>query len=192
MESPTPPTDVKTSPRFDRTSAAILDAAARVFADEGTGANLASVATAAGISRATLYRYYANREALLEALVLDALDDAASRLAAAGLERATVEDAIERILRAFVAVGDRYAVLVGDLPRVEKADKSQLQTPVRATLERGIETGVLRHDLPVEVLNELLAGTALSAIKLTQHQHLGLEEASAAAASLFLNGARPR
>jgi len=187
-----PPTDVKTSPRFDRTSAAILDAAARVFADERTGANLASVATAAGISRATLYRYYANREALLEALVLDALDDAASRLAAAGLERATVEDAIERILRAFVAVGDRYAVLVGDLPRVEKADKSQLQTPVRATLERGIETGVLRHDLPVEVLNELLAGTALSAIKLTQHQHLGLEEASAAAASLFVDGARPR
>ena len=50
-----PQTD-SNSPRFDRTSAAILDAAARVFADEGASANLATVATAAGVSRATLYR----------------------------------------------------------------------------------------------------------------------------------------
>jgi hypothetical protein len=84
------------------------------------------------------------------------------------------------------------SVLVSDLPRVEKADKSQLETPVRAVLTRRIETGVLRTDLPVAVLNELLAGAALSAIKLTQHHQLGLEEASAAAASLFLDGARPR
>jgi AcrR family transcriptional regulator len=180
------------SPRFDRTSAAILDAAARVFADEGASANLAAVATAAGVSRTTLYRYYANRESLLQALVRDAIEDAARRLADAGLERAPVEDAIERILRAFVTVGDRYAVLVSDLPWYDKADRSQLQAPVRAVLTRGIESGVLRSDLSAEALNELLGGVALSAIKLTQHHGLGQEEASAAAASLFLNGARPR
>lgn len=191
MEHSMHATDLK-SPRFDRTSAAILDAAARVFADEGASANLAAVATAAGISRATLYRYYKNREALLQALVVDAIDEAARRLADAGLERAPVEDAIERILRAFVTVGDRYAVLVSDLPWYEKVDKSQLQTPVRAVLTRGIEEGVIRNDLSAEVLNELLGGAALSAIKLTQHQQLGVEEASAAAASLFLDGARPR
>jgi hypothetical protein len=82
--------------------------------------------------------------------------------------------------------------VVSDLPRVEKADKSELQTPVEAVLTRGIQTGQLRDDLPVAVLNELLAGAALSAIKLTQHHQLGLEEASAAAASLFLDGAGPR
>jgi AcrR family transcriptional regulator len=191
MERAMPQTD-SNSPRFDRTSAAILDAAARVFADEGASANLATVATAAGISRATLYRYYKSREVLLEALVRDAIDEAARRLADAGLERAPVEDAIERILRAFVTVGDRYAVLISDLPWYEKADKSQLQTPVRAVLTRGIESGVLRNDLSAEVLNELLGGAALSAIKLTQHHNLGQEEASAAAASLFLDGARPR
>ena len=180
------------SPRFDRTSAAILDAAARVFADEGASANLAEVATAAGVSRTTLSRYYANRESLLQALVRDAIEDAARRLADAGLERAPVQDAIERILRAFVTVGDRYAVLVSDLPWYDKADRSQLQAPVRAVLTRGIEGGVLRSDLSAEALNELLGGVALSAIKLTQHQGLGQEEASAAAASLFLDGARPR
>jgi AcrR family transcriptional regulator len=191
MEHGMPATNA-TTPRLDRTSAAILDAAARVFADEGAAANLASVATAAGVSRATLYRYYASREALLQALVINAIDDAAARLADAGLERASVADAIERILRAFVTVGDRYSVLVSDLPWYEKADKSQLQTPVRAVLKRGIETGVLRDDLSVEVLNEFLGGAALSGIKLTQHLNLGIEEASAAAASLFLDGARRR
>jgi hypothetical protein len=68
---------------------------------------------------------------------LDIRHPHAARLADAGLDRAPVEDAIERILRAFVTVGDRYAVLVGDLPRVEKADKSQLQAPVEALLTQG-------------------------------------------------------
>jgi AcrR family transcriptional regulator len=192
MKPARPHTEIKSSPRFDRTSAAILDAAAHVFSEQGAGANLAAVAAAAGVSRATLYRYYASREALLEALVIDALNDATNRLADAGLERAPVEDAIERILRAFVTVGDRYSVLIGDLARFEEADTEHLYTQVRAVLARGIETGVLRTDLSVEVLDELLHGVAVSAIKLTQRQHLGLEEAAAAAARLFLDGARPR
>jgi AcrR family transcriptional regulator len=192
MESVMPANDVKSSPRFDRTSTAILDAAARVLSEQGAGANLAAVADAAGVSRATLYRYYANREALLDALVADALSGIAGRLADAALERATVEDGIERILRAFVTVGDRYSLLVTDFARFEKADSKHVETPVRAVLGRGIETGVLRNDLPVEVLHQFLGGAAVSAIELIRRKHLGLEEAAAAAASFFLDGARRR
>lgn len=179
------------SPRFDRTSAAILDAAARVFAEGGASANLAAVAVAAGISRATLYRYYANREALLDALAADALAYIVGRLDDAGLERATVEEAIERILRALVAVGDRYAALLSDHARVKSA-LPQIATPIHAVLARGIDSGVLRDDLSVAALNEFLTGVALSAIKLNQRQGLGVEDASAAAASIFLDGARPK
>ena len=81
-------------------------------------------------------------------------------------------------------------MLVSDPPRVEKADTSQLRIPVQAVLARGIESVILRDDLGVGVLSELLAGAALSAIKLARHHGLGLEEASVAAASLFLDGAR--
>ncbi|MFI6344719.1 TetR/AcrR family transcriptional regulator [Streptomyces sp. NPDC050560] len=191
MEPATPPHAHRNSPRFDRTSAAILDAAARVFHEEGTGANLASVAAAAGISRATLYRYYANREALLAALSADALSAAARRLSDAGLERAGVEDAIGRVLRALVAVGDRYAVLISDHAMLSTAHE-QLAAVIQGVLARGIETGVLRGDLPVEIQYEFLAGTALNAIKITQQHGLGLEEASAAAAGFFLDGTRSR
>src|SRR5207237_2657003 len=100
------------APRYDRTAAAILDAAAHALSEHGSRANMADVAAAAGVSRATLYRYYPDREALLGALASHALADAAARLADAGLERAPVEEAIERIVRALTAVGDRYGVLV--------------------------------------------------------------------------------
>jgi len=183
---------LKTAPRFDRTAAAILDGAAHVFSEQGTGANLATVAAAASVSRATLYRYYPNREALLEALAAHALAEAANRLEDAGLEQAKVEEAIERILRALVAVGDRFTILVGEQIEYDEADKQRFEAPLRAVIERGIETGALRQDLSTDLLFELFGGTIMGAIKLRQHLQVGIEEASAAAAGLFLDGARPR
>ncbi|MGB9183085.1 MAG: TetR family transcriptional regulator [Solirubrobacteraceae bacterium] len=185
--------DSKTAPRFDRTAAAILDAAAHVFSEPGTAANLADVAAAAGVSRATLYRYYPNREALLNALAAHALNELATRLNDAGLERATAKEAIERLARAIVAVGDRYSVLASEQCIPNRADAERLVgAPMRAVFERGIADGHLRQDLPADVLLQLFAGTIIAAIKLTQRQQLGPEEASAAAAAVFLGGARPR
>ena len=185
--------DLKTAPRFDRTAAAILDAAAHVFSEQGTAASLADVAAAAGVSRATLYRYYPNREALLKALAAYALTELASRLTDAGLERTTVKEAIERLARAIVAVGDRYAVLAGEQCSPDEADAERLVgAPMRAVFERGIASGLIRQDLPADVLLELFSGTLLAAIKLTQGHQLGAEEASAAAAAVFLDGARAR
>jgi AcrR family transcriptional regulator len=53
-----------------RTPATILSAARRVLASEPR-ASLDDVATAAGVSRATLYRYYPSRTTLLDALELE-------------------------------------------------------------------------------------------------------------------------
>jgi TetR/AcrR family transcriptional regulator, repressor for lfrA len=52
-----------------RTRKAILDAAMTVLADNAT-ASLADVATAAGVGRSTLHRYFAERTDLLHALAL--------------------------------------------------------------------------------------------------------------------------
>jgi len=180
-------------PRYDRTAAAILDAAARALSEHGRSANMAEVAAAAGVSRATLYRYYPDREALLDALASHALADAAARLADAGLERAPVEDAIERIVRALTAVGDRYAVLLREQIEADPAEIERLvATPMRAVFARGVEGGLFRPDIPVDVLMELFGGALIAALKLIERRRLGIEEASAAAASVFLDGARAR
>jgi AcrR family transcriptional regulator len=154
---------------------------------------MADVAAAAGVSRATLYRYYPHREALLDALSSQAIADAAARLADAGLERAPVEEAIERIVRALVAVGDRYAVLINEHVNVDhdKADRC-VGEPIRAVFARGIEAGLFRQDIDPEILLELFGGALIGALKLNARRQLGVEEASAAAASVFLDGARAR
>ncbi len=181
------------STRYDRTASAILEAAAHVLATEGSSANMAQVAAAAGVSRATLYRYYPSRETLLEALATRALAEAGARIADAALERAPVDEAIERIVRALIAVGDRYAVLLQEQvePNPDEADRT-IGAPIRAVLTRGIDTGRLRDDLPPELLYELFGGLLAAAVKISGRRLLGLEETAAATTALFLEGAHPR
>jgi AcrR family transcriptional regulator len=181
------------SPRHDRTAAAILDAAAHVLAADGAAANMADVASAAGVGRATLYRYFETREALLEALAADAVAEAGARLADAGLDGVTVELAIERIVRAMVAVGDRYAVIVREEILPDRAEAERvLGEPIRAVFARGVKTGVLRPDVPLEVLLELFGGLLASTIKLVGERRIGLEDAAAAVTDVFLQGARAK
>jgi AcrR family transcriptional regulator len=186
-------TEPTSSPRYDRTAAAILDAAAHALAAHGGSANMAEVAAAAGVSRATLYRYYASREALLEALGAQALGEAGRRLADAGLDRCSVPEAIERLLRALLAVGDRYLVLLAEQVEPDPAEVERaIGAHIGAVLERGMKEGILRDDLPPEALHRLFGGLIFAAVKIVGERRLGLEETAAATAALFLDGARPR
>src|ERR1700729_83671 len=135
-----PQPDVRPAPLVDRTAEAILDAAVRVWSERGGLANLTDVAAAAGVSRATLYRYYPNRDALLKALAAHALADSASRVVA-GLDRAPGEVAIERIVRGFASVADHYTVLAAEQVELDLDEKERLiEAPIRAVFERGVET----------------------------------------------------
>jgi len=152
---------------------------------------LADVASAAGVGRATLYRYFETREALLEALAADAVAEAGARLADAGLDGVTVELAIERIVRAMVAVGDRYAVIVREEILPDRAEAERvLGAPIRAVFARGVETEVLRSDVPLEILLELFGGLLASTIKLIGQRRIGLEDAATAVTDVFLQGSR--
>jgi len=188
-----PTADAVPSPRYDRTAAAILDAAAHALADLGGNANMADVATAAGVSRATLYRYYPSREALFEALASQALSDVSSRIADAGLDRCPVPEALERLVRAILAVGDRYAVLLDEHVEPDPAEAERaVGDPLRLTLARGISEGILRDDIPAEVLQKLFGGLLSAAVNVVGGRQLGLEETAAATTTLFLDGARRR
>src|SRR5439155_1036177 len=61
-----------------------------------------------------------------------------------------------------------------------------------ADFARGLESGFFRQDLAADVLLELFGGALVAALKLIERGRIGLEEASAAAASVFLDGARAR
>ncbi len=171
------------------TAGSILETAARLLADGDAG--MSEIAAAAGVGRATLYRYYPTREALLEALAAQALDEVTGRIADASLDAAPVEEAIVRMTRALLTVADRYVVLMRERVKADPDEaERRVRAPLRTVFERGIDEGVLRDDVPAGVQLLLLNGLVTGAIRAELQRELGLEEAAAKVASLFLDGAR--
>ena len=88
---------------------------------------------------------------------------------------------------------ERYGVLIRERVQADPGETERLvAAPIRAVFARGINEGLFRQDLTAQVLLELFGGALIAASKLNERGHLGLEEASAATASVFLDGARAR
>jgi AcrR family transcriptional regulator len=177
----------------DRTTAAIIDSAAAIMAEQGNGASLESIATAAGISRATLYRYFPNREALLHAMAMASIEELAVRVADADLRGIPVEQAIARLVRGFVAIGSKYVAVSssGRTSHHPNVDTVMI-APVVELFKRGIAEGSLRPDIDPELLVDLFSGLIKAALDMTSQERAGVEEASAAVTDLFLGGIRAK
>jgi AcrR family transcriptional regulator len=172
-----------------RVSDAILEAAATVLAERGEQASMADVAAAAGMARATVYRYFPNREALLEALGRLAVEQAGDRLRAGRLEEVAVPEAFERAVRALVGVGDSFVVVSRESARPDPEHFEQaVAAPLRGLIERAQSLGEVRRDLPASWLMESLIGIVVSGLQ--TRPSLGVDDTVAGISSLFLDGAR--
>src|SRR5215207_5329619 len=142
-----------------RVAAAILDGAAEVFASGGEQASMNEVAEAAGVARATVYRYFPNREALLDELAQTAVHDVDMRLASARIDAVPPEEGVARAVRALVDVGNLFVVLARERPR-SGADRFErgLVEPLRQLVERGQASGDIRDDITAARLTESLIG----------------------------------
>ena len=172
-----------------RVADAVLQGAARVLAAQGPAASMSDVAAAAGVARATVYRYFPNRQALLEELSVLALADARTRLADARLDEVAPQEAITRVVRALVDVGDALIVVAQERTRPTDFDIN-LVAPLRRVIERGQASGDVRDDLPVGWLIEGMLGLIVS-VRLASPAR-GREDTIADITSLFLDGARRR
>jgi AcrR family transcriptional regulator len=152
-----PRTDAAVGLRADarRNHEQVLAAAREVFVERGPGAPLEEVASRAGVGIATLYRRFADREALLRAVVLRALEDsrsAAEAALASADDGATGLDALAGYMHAVLDLRVSAVVPLA-LDRLD-LDDPELR-PVRessaAAVERLIEAAHADGSLPTQV-----------------------------------------
>lgn len=157
----------------------ILEAAVRAFAEKGADVPIDTIAKAAGVGSATLYRHFPTREALVEAAYRNELarvcDSAAVLLAELPPDRALRlwMDRFIGYLAAKQGMADalRAAVASGADPFAESLDK--LSAAIGSLLRAGAEAGLLRSDVEPIDLGLSLAGVSLVTDSAAQRDRAG-------------------
>lgn len=172
----------------ERTIEAILAAAPAVLT-ANRGASIDLIAERAGVGRATLYRHFPSREALLGAIYRRALADAAEAIEAAEPERGPAADALRRVIAHVLEVGDRYRFVNqpdGTAETLEAQERAA--APMIALIERGQHEGALATKRSARLLTGHLAGLIGAAVQQIDLDGVPIEEASEAAWETFIGG----
>jgi TetR/AcrR family transcriptional regulator, mexCD-oprJ operon repressor len=162
----------------------ILEGAVQAFARGD--ASMADIAEEAGVARATVYRHFPSREALLERLLERTGETAAERLDAERIDAVPVEDAIRRTIRVLVDLGNQV-VLLNNVWHRRPGGSRVVVSRVCGLIERGQKTGVIRAEVPAEWLADALVGS-VAAVMASQIRH-GREDTVDHLTRVFLHGA---
>ncbi|BBY63819.1 TetR/AcrR family transcriptional regulator [Mycolicibacterium helvum] len=125
-------------------------------------ASMTTLAAGVGIHRATLYRHFPTREALIARLTERATTEG-RRLVDEIAELDPSRDAVRRLAAAITDFGDRYRFLVGTAPVLHSGADPIGLIPLMRQWQKA---GIVRKDLPAQWL--AVAFTAL-AIALEDH-----------------------
>lgn len=113
--------------------AAILHEAAALFAERGfSGVSLEDIGGAVGVSGPALYRHFANKQALLGAILVEVSE----RLLTGGRAVLAAHDDAEAQLASIVAFHVEFALRDADVIRVQDRDLASLSDGDRHTVRR--------------------------------------------------------
>jgi AcrR family transcriptional regulator len=142
----------------------VLEAARRVFSEQGREAQMDDVARGATVGVGTVYRHFPTKEALLEALAVDAFE----RIVVIARESlATVADPWEaltrtlwsgaEILAADRALSEVMSEIPGPVP-IGLHSQRELNETMTELLQRAQKAGVLREDVVLDDIPMLMCG----------------------------------
>jgi TetR/AcrR family transcriptional regulator, mexCD-oprJ operon repressor len=174
------------------TVARVVVAATHLLADSPE-ATMQEIAEAAGLGRATIYRHFASREELLDAITLAACQEMRALLDGLALDEGDVVEALRRALEAFFAVGDRYRFLAERPEEHSRAlDKDaavrEIFAPVAALLDRARREGVIREEVSTEWVRGVLGALIHTAFEMVAAGDLARADAPALVLRTVLNG----
>ncbi|GAA2308450.1 TetR/AcrR family transcriptional regulator [Streptomyces kunmingensis] len=173
----------------------VLRSAAALLTRKST-ATMDEVARAAGISRATLHRQFAGRDALVRALEDLGIRECETALDRARLDEDRAEDALRRLIGEIEHAAPLLALLVTENQLFEGDGQNvgwaRLDTRIAALFRRGQEAGEFRIDLTPAWLTEALYGLIGSGAWAVQDGRVAAKDFTYMIAELLLGGARRR
>jgi AcrR family transcriptional regulator len=161
-----PPARPPGRPRSERAHRAILQAANELLESEGFAAvTMEAIAERAGVSKATVYRWWPNRAAVVMDGFLSIVSSEVP-FPHTGRAREDIRIHMRRLAEAFSRkIGRTVAALIAEGqsdPELAEALRSRWlsvrRAEAREILELGIERGELREDLDLEVAVDVLYG----------------------------------
>lgn len=149
----------KTKAQMESTRAAILASALETLAAD-PNASMATIASNAGIGRATLHRHMASRKELIVILALDAIAQTDRACDAIDYLQQPAIDALAQTLHAIAPLGSRYAFLVTQpeayaVPEVERELQRQ-HGAMLSLIKACQQQKSLRSDIPATWINAAL------------------------------------
>jgi AcrR family transcriptional regulator len=141
----------------------LVEAARKVFAEQGSGASMEAIARQAGVGVGTLYRHFPKRIDVVEAVWRDDVDVLVGS-ADGGLSELEPWAALEAWLRAYVEYGRVKRVFFNELqeafeknPDRKVAARDRIFAAADNVLSRAQEAGVARTDISGTDLMQLIS-----------------------------------
>jgi AcrR family transcriptional regulator len=141
----------------------LLDAARKVFADQGGGASMEAIAKQAGVGVGTLYRHFPKRIDLVEAVYRDDVD-ALVGSAEHGLADLDPWTALAGWLRAYVDYARTKRTFLNELheafeknPDLKSASRERISAACDRVLARAQQAGAARTDIDGSDLMQLVS-----------------------------------
>ncbi|MFH8571094.1 TetR/AcrR family transcriptional regulator [Streptomyces sp. NPDC017993] len=152
------------------------------------------IARAAGISRATLHRHFAGRDALIRALEELGIAQFTQAMDAAGLDEGNASDALRRLVAEAEPVAAVLAFLFTENQLFEGAEVNagwaRLDARITALFRRGQEEGDFRIDLSSAWLTEAFYGLIGAGSWAVQEGRVARNDLNHSIAELLLGGIR--
>jgi AcrR family transcriptional regulator len=185
-------------PRSARAERAIHDAALQLLVEQGyEGMSIEAVAARAGVGKATIYRRYAGKDALVAAALRTLNPPAGDNLPDTGnvhddlellilsVARTTlgsvVGPMIARVLSASITNPELHEILLAHVIQPRR-------TAALAILRRGVDRGELRRDLDIELALDMMVGAIFFRIMFVPTDLVTLPEMIPTIVDLMLAG----